>query len=71
MKSYFHAYQAYEKQVEKGVYVSSIQTSGPSAGDHLLASTGDLLIRIGNKMRERYETKHTLSGSPVLGKLNR
>ncbi len=71
MKSYYHAYQAYEKQVEKGIYTASIQLDGASAGDHLLASAGDVLIRIGSKMRERYETRHAPLGSPVLGKLNR
>ena len=74
MISFYHAYEAYERQVIKGVfYRPSAKTRpvGRFSLERLMAGLGDWLIRLGVELRKPLEVKQTRSGSPALGKLNR
>jgi len=74
MKSFYHAYRAYERQVGMGVFSStSPNASGKQSPIHerFLAGLGDILIRAGSTLKRRWSSQPTMGGSPALGKLNR
>jgi hypothetical protein len=74
MDSLYHAYQSYERQVVKGIFCTRRPktASGLSSPfECLLADLGDLLIRVGHRLKRRCEIRPTISGSPALGKLDR
>jgi hypothetical protein len=73
MESLYHAYQAYERQVEKGVfstYALKAPRGKPLFHERLLAGLGDTLIQAGLNLKRHYAASQTM-GSPALGKLNR
>jgi hypothetical protein len=74
MDSLYHAYQSYERQVVNGVFC----TRRPKTASRLsttiecfMADLGDVLIRVGTRLKRRCEIRQTISGSPALGKLDR
>ena len=74
MDALYHAYQAYEHQVQMGVFSSRRSHSARNQPDwyaRLLAGAGELLLQVGSELKKQSSAHRTISGAPVLGKLNR
>jgi len=74
MDSLYHAYQSYERQAVRGIFCTRKTKTASHlsyAFEYLLSDLGDVLIRAGYRLKRHCETGQTVSGSPVLGKLNR
>ena len=70
MKSLYHAYQAYERRVERGeffTYRPAKATKKSAAREPILARFGDLLIRVGLKLKRRSATGKPMAWSPMTG----
>jgi hypothetical protein len=74
MDSLYHAYQSYERQVVKGIFCTrkpKTAASLSSTFECFLADLGDMLIRVGHRLKRRCEIRQTVGGSTALGKLDR
>jgi hypothetical protein len=69
MNSLFDAYQAYERQVIRGEFnkVSGKTADRSVPREPLLVKIGDLLIQIGQKLKQRHSTGKPMTWSPVIG----
>ncbi len=69
MNSIYNAYQAYERRVTRGEFVTTLRTAGKSSTppEPLLARVGDLLIHTGLKLKRRYATGKAMAWSPMTG----
>jgi hypothetical protein len=74
MESLYHAYQSYERQVIRGVFCTRRPRTATGLSftfECLMANLGDMLIRVGHRLKRRCEIRQTVGSSPVLGKLDR
>ncbi len=74
MESFYHAYQAYEHQVELGAFDTRkprVLRPGPYPIWAFLASVGDALVWLGARLKRPREAYRVLNGSPAVGKLDR
>jgi hypothetical protein len=69
MKSFYNAYQAYERRVIRGELDNTprIAVDRPAPREPLLAQFGDLLIRTGLRLKRRYAAGKTMAWSPMTG----
>jgi hypothetical protein len=69
MKSFYHAYEAYERRVIRGefdtVLRKAVKPSSPR--EPLLAQLGDLLIHTGLRLKRRYAAGKPMAWSPLTG----
>ena len=69
MKSFYSAYQAYERRVIRGEFYNPPRKAItlPALREPLLAQIGDLLIQTGVKLKRRYATGKPMAWSPMIG----
>jgi hypothetical protein len=69
MKTYYDAYQAYERRVIRGEFDNSPRSAikPTSPREPLLVKLGDLLINTGLKLKRRYATGKPMAWSPMTG----
>ena len=70
MKSFYQAYQAYERRAVRGEFFATRskglqRTSVPH--EPFLAQFGDLLVRLGLKLKRRYTTGKPMAWLPLTG----
>jgi hypothetical protein len=69
MKSFYNAYQAYERRVIQGEFANTprkaVNHSAPR--EPLLAQIGDLLIHTGLKLKRRTAAGKPMAWSPMTG----
>ncbi len=71
MESFYQAYQAYESQVEKGIFYPPARKAKSLFQKRLLAGVGVVLMRVGSNLKRRRAAPRKLGGVHVLGKLDR
>jgi hypothetical protein len=70
MKSYLHAYEAYERQVMLGAFGHYPKAKNARRADRfsaLLLALGDLLIRLGTGLKQRQAAGRAMHLSPLSG----
>jgi hypothetical protein len=70
MESLYHAYEAYEHRVMRGEFSARRPArahNSSTAHEPLLAQFGDLLIRLGLKLKRRYASGKPMAWSPMTG----
>jgi hypothetical protein len=70
MESLYQAYQAYERRAERGeffTYRPAEAYNKSASHEPILARFGDLLIRIGLKLKRRYAIGKPMAWSPMTG----
>ena len=68
MESLYHAYEAYERRVERGEFATRRPEKAYirySFQEPFLARFGDFLIRTGMRLKCRYATGKSMSWSPM------
>jgi hypothetical protein len=69
MKSFYSAYQAYERRVIQGEF-SNPPKKAPKLSilrEPILARVGDLLIQTGMRLKMRHATSKRMTWSPLIG----
>jgi hypothetical protein len=69
MKSFFSAYNAYERRVVQGELdnIPGMVTNKPVPQKPLMVRIGDLLIQIGQRLKRQYVAEEPLTWSPMTG----
>ena len=69
MKSFYHAYQAYERRVIRGEFDDLPRKTKNRSNpiEPLLSQLGDLLIQMGLKLKQQHATSKPLAWSPMIG----
>jgi len=69
MKSFYHAYQAYELRVIRGEmdWNTGRRTKRPGMQEPLLARLGDLLIQAGLQLKRQQVAGKPMAWSPLTG----